>query len=351
MSENLTPLVGMDFPELTALVTAAGQPPFRAKQLHHWLYRLGTREFSEMTNLAKVFREWLEGHCVTGLPRVVDRRESAEDETVKLLLELSDGELVESVLMRERDWWTVCVSSQVGCALGCTFCTTGAGGFRRDLTCGEIVGQVIEARRLVPDGEFLRNIVFMGMGEPLLNPTAVTGALRILTDPDGMAVASRRITLSTAGIVPELRRLSEKDLGINIAISLHGVCDEERNKIMPIGRRWPIAEILAACREFGLRPRRRITFEYVLLGGVNDSDAHARALGKLLRGMPCKINLIPYNPSKVLPYRRPSMDRVNRFQDILLHQNYTVCVRFSKGLDVDGACGQLAGRHRNGADS
>ncbi len=341
-----TVLVGMDLAQLTELVKDAGQSAFRAKQVYRWIYKLGARDFECMTNLAKPFRAWLDEHCVVGLPAVLEERRSTEDETVKLLIGLADGCVVESVLMRERDWWTVCVSSQVGCAMGCAFCTTGMGGFRRNLTCGEIVGQVIEARRRVPEGDCLRNIVFMGMGEPLLNAAAVTAALRLLMDPDGMAVAARRITVSTCGIVPELRKLSEEDLGINIAISFSGVCDTERNAIMPIGKKYPIEQILAVCREFDLRPRRRITFEYVLLGGVNDSDAHAHKLAKVLRGLHCKVNLIPYNPNPALPFKRPSADRVERFRAILSGHNFTVCTRLSKGLDVDGACGQLAGKYR-----
>lgn len=345
-------VLGMTLQQLTDLVTQqAGQPAFRAKQLHHWLYKHGSRSFDEMTNLAKSFRDWLNEHCFVGIPEIVELRRSSQDESVKMLFHLDDGELVESVLMKERDWWTVCVSSQAGCPLGCAFCTTGMGGFRRNLTRAEIVAQVLEARKLVPSDSFLRNIVFMGMGEPLLNYDEVTTAISLITDPDGMAMAARRITLSTSGIVPELRRLFEGDFGIKIAISLSGVRDEERNEIMPIGKKWGIGDILAVCRSFEINRRMPVTFEYVLLGGLNDSDAHALALAKLLRGFPCKINIIPYNPNGVLPYKRPSMDRVDRFRNILLSHNYTCATRISKGLDVDGACGQLAGRHRKPSGS
>ena len=335
------PLLGLNLAELTAILKEAGFPAFRAKQLHHWLYRIGSRDFAEMLNLAKPFRQWLGEQFAVGLPEVAAVREAA-DGSRKILFRLGDNETVEAVLMPERDWWTVCVSSQVGCALGCAFCVTGLGGWRRDLAAHEILGQIIEAGRLVPDGEILRNVVFMGMGEPMLNLDAVIRAARILVDPDAMAFAARRVTISTAGVVPGIERLGAEDLGVNIAISLNSVSDDLRDRLMPINRKYSIESLLAACRAFPLRNRRRITFEYVLLGGVNDSEAEARELAHLLHAMPGKINLIPWNPDPRLGFERPSEESVARFQQILLSKHFTACVRNSKGLDVGAACGQLA---------
>ncbi|MCX7717076.1 MAG: 23S rRNA (adenine(2503)-C(2))-methyltransferase RlmN [Candidatus Sumerlaeaceae bacterium] len=335
-------LLGRSLAELTALVTAAGAPPFRAKQLHHWLYRRGALNFAEMHNLARDFRAWLEAHTEIGHISLATIRESA-DGTRKLLFRLHDNRTVESVLIRERNWWTLCVSSQVGCAVDCKFCMTGFGGYQRQMTTAEILSQIILAARHANGGEYPRNVVFMGMGEPMLNLDAVLPALRAITDPDGMAIAARRVTVSTAGILPGIERLGEADLGVNIAISLNASNDRTRTEIMPINKVYPLERLLSACRAFPLQRRKRITFEYVLLGGLNDSDSDARALVRLLHGLRCKLNLIPWNPDPHLPFKRPSEDRVRRFQQILLDHHFTVSIRYSKGLDVGGACGQLAG--------
>lgn len=335
-------LLGMDLPTLTSVVTGSGFPAFRARQLYHWLYKRAALGFDEMHNLAKEFRAWLNENCTLGFPEIVQVNE-AEDGSKKVLLRLGDGNLVESVLMRERDWFTLCLSSQVGCALACRFCMTGYGGFRRQMTSAEIISQVLLTRRLVHGNEYPRNLVFMGMGEPMLNLGQVIPVIRILTDPDGAAIAARRVTVSTAGIAPGIERLAKEGLGVNIAISLNAPGDALRSKIMPVNRQYPIEVVLEACMGFPLKHRRRITFEYVLLAGVNDSEEHARRLAALLRGLPCKINLIPWNPDLRLPFRRPEEDTIQRFQQYLLDRCYTVSVRHSKGLDVNAACGQLAG--------
>jgi 23S rRNA (adenine2503-C2)-methyltransferase len=332
----------MGLPELTALVTASGAPAFRAKQLHHWLYRRGALDFREMHNLARDFRAWLEANTEIGHISLVTIRQSA-DGTRKLLFRLRDGRIVESVLIRERNWWTLCVSSQVGCAVDCKFCMTGFGGFQRQMTTAEILSQIMLAARHANGGAYPRNVVFMGMGEPMLNLDEVIPALRAITDPDGMAIAARRVTVSTSGILPGIRRLGDADLGVNIAISLNAPNDRLRSEIMPINKVYPLEKLLAACRAFPLKRRRRITFEYVLLGGLNDSDADARALVRLLHGLRCKLNIIPWNPDPHLPYKRPTDDRVAAFQQVLLDHGFTVSIRYSKGLDVAGACGQLAG--------
>lgn len=334
-------LLGLDAAALSALVKDAGFPVFRARQLHGWLYRQAATSFEEMRNLPADFRAALAARFELGHATIAEVRESA-DGSRKLLFSLADRRIVEGVLMPERDWFTMCISSQVGCAVGCTFCMTGFGGFQRHMTTAEILSQVLLAKRLV-HGAFPRNLVFMGMGEPMLNLDAVIPAVRVMTDPDGMALSPRRITVSTAGVLPGIEELGAADLGVNIAISLNAPDDDLRDEIMPINRRYPIRSLLDACRRFPLRARRRITFEYVLLGGLNDSADHARRLAKLLRGLPCKLNLIPWNPAPHLPFRRPPEENVRRFQQVLLDHFFTVSVRYSKGADVGAACGQLAG--------
>ncbi|MGI8907353.1 MAG: 23S rRNA (adenine(2503)-C(2))-methyltransferase RlmN [Candidatus Sumerlaeaceae bacterium] len=338
-----TPLLGMDLSQLSELLAAGGFPAFRAKQVYQWLYRHAALSFEEMKNLPKDVRLWLSEHCEIGHSEIAEIRGSAEDGSQKLLFRLRDGKIVESVLMQDRDWQTLCVSSQVGCAVACTFCMTGFGGFRRHMTCGEILSQFLLAKRMVNKGVSPRNIVFMGMGEPMLNLDQVIPALRLLIDSDGMDVSPRRITVSTSGILPGIERLGQADTGVNIAISLNASNDEFRNQIMPINKAYPTASLLEACRAFPLKSRRRITFEYVLLGGLNDKRENAKELAALLRGLPCKINLIPWNPDSHLPYQRPSEESVRRFQQYLLDQHFTVSVRYSKGMDIGAACGQLAG--------
>lgn len=341
-THSKTTLLGLDLAQLRELVVGAGFPAFRAKQLHHWLYRKAALSFGEMHNLARDFRAWLQENCEIGHCEIAEVRHSA-DGSKKVLFRLGDGQIVEGVLMPEKDWFTLCISSQVGCAVGCTFCMTGFGGFRRQMTAAEILSEVLLTQRLVHDGELPRNLVFMGMGEPMLNLDQVIPAIRLLVDSEAIAIAARRITVSTSGIIPGIRRLGEANLGVNIAISLNASNNEFRTSIMPINRSYPIEALLDACREFPLHQRRRITFEYVMLDGLNDCIADARELANLLRGMRCKINLIPWNPDPHLPYRRPSEEKIRRFQQHLLDVFFTVSVRYSKGVDIGAACGQLAG--------
>lgn len=335
-------LLGQTLDELTALVTGAGYPAFRARQVHHWLYKRHATTFAQMHNLARDFRAWLETRCEIGHAEIAAIREST-DGSKKILFRLSDGKVVESVLMPERDWFTLCLSSQVGCAVGCTFCMTGFGGFQRQMTRSEIVSQVILTAREVHGGRLPRNLVFMGMGEPLLNTGELLPALRVLTDPDAVAVAARRVTVSTSGILPGIERLAEESLDVQLAISLNGSNNTIRSEIMPINRKYPIEDLLETCRRFPLKRRRRVTFEYVLLKGLTDGIEHARELAALLRGLPCKINLIPWNPDPHLPYERPGEESIQAFQQYLLDQWFTVSVRYSKGVDIGAACGQLAG--------
>lgn len=336
--------------QLIEYVESLGQPPFRGKQIMGWLYRHGITEFSQMTDLAKVFRQVLEKKCCFSHFKdpLIER---AEDGCVKFGFHLADNNIVESVLIPEPDRNTLCISSQVGCAMKCTFCLTGTMGFTRNLSPGEIVNQICGVRDFLltqPEEERsgpkeISNVVFMGMGEPLNNMKNVLTSLSIMTDPRGLNLAGRRITVSTCGIAPKLRELGEKTT-VNLAISLHAADDEIRKKLMPVNDRYPINELLDACRDFPMPKRKRIMFEYILLKDINDSDKQARQLAKKLRKIPCKINLLPYNESPDLPYKSPDSDRILAFQEILRQAHYSVFIRNSRGSDISAACGQLAGK-------
>ncbi len=331
----------MERAELVDLAAEMGEKPFRGRQLYVQIYRRKAGSFAEMTDLAQSFRRRLEEHYCLILPEI-QRRSDSQDGTVKLLLRLEDGQFVESVFIPEENRDTLCISSQVGCDVGCTFCLTARMGFRRNLTPGEIVGQVLRMIRegLVRDNGF--NIVFMGMGEPLYNYRNVMKAFRLLTDPDGMNLSYRKITVSTSGIVPVLRRMAHEPVLPNLAISLNASDPGTRDRLMPVNRKWGMAELMEVLREFPLEPRRRITIEYVLLRDENDSPEDAHKLAELLRGLPVKINLIPYNSNPGLPHRRPEPERVGRFQAVLSKYHLASFVRRTRGADVSAACGQLA---------
>ena len=341
-----TNLIGLGRDELSAALAGLGLPPFRTGQVWHWLYHRGTTDFADMTTLAKPLREQLAERFVVERPAVAERHDSA-DGTIKWLLEFADGNQAETVFIPETDRGTLCLSSQVGCTLNCAFCHTGTQRLVRNLTPGEIVGQVMLARDAL--GEWpsstedrrLTNVVLMGMGEPLYNFDNVRTALGVLMDNEGICIGRRRITLSTAGVVPMIRRAGA-ETGAMLAISLHAVTDELRDVLVPINRKYPIAELLDACREFAaLDNSRRITFEYVLLKGVNDSPDDARALARLIRGIPAKINLIPFNPWPGAPYECPDDAAVAKFAEVLTGEGYTAPVRRPRGRDIMAACGQL----------
>ena len=339
-------LRSLRLPELERLLQTLGERPFRARQLYRWLHRAGAASLAEMTDLPAVLRRRLgEIASLDTLEMAAERR--SRDGAIKWTWRTGDGKLVESVYMPEPGRKTLCVSSQAGCALGCTFCLTGTAGLSRHLTPGEIVDQVARAnRRLVELGEGrpprpLTNLVFMGMGEPLHNYRALAAALDILLSEDGLNFSHRRVTVSTSGLVPQMRRLGE-ETEVKLAVSLNATTDEVRDRLMPVNRRWPLAELLAACRAFPMRRGRRITFEYVLLRGVNDSDEDAERLARLVRGIPAKVNLIPYNPSPGLPFAAPDQARVTAFQEILVARHVTAVVRRNRGRDISAACGQLA---------
>ena len=339
-------LVGLGRAELAAAMAEFGAEPFRARQLWHWIYQRGAVDFAAMTNLAKPFRERLAERYVLGRPDVSSAQVS-QDGTRKWLLRFADGQEVETVHIPEEDRGTLCVSSQVGCTLTCRFCHTGTQRLVRNLGAAEIVGQVMLARDAL--GEWpspqqdrqLTNIVLMGMGEPLYNFDNVAAAMKIVMDPEGLAISRRKITLSTAGVVPMIARCGN-ELGVNLAISLHAVRDDVRDVLVPLNRKYKIAELLDACRTYpGSSNARRITFEYVMLKGVNDSPAEARELVRLLRGIPAKVNLIPFNPWPGAPYECSSDAAIAAFSDVVFAAGYSAPVRTPRGRDILAACGQL----------
>jgi 23S rRNA (adenine2503-C2)-methyltransferase len=325
--------------EIVTLVEGWGEPAFRGRQVAAWVYQRGVRDFAAMTDLAKPLRARLAEEAVVAVPEVVDRARS-RDGSQKLVLRLADGRTVHAVLMPDDDRLTLCVSTQVGCGYGCTFCYTGTMGLVRNLTAGEIVGQVFAARE-VAGAERLTHVVYMGMGEPLANYAATVKSLRILTDPRGFGFSPRRITVSTVGLVQGIEKLARESLRVNLAISLHAATDEVRSRLMPINRGGGLDELLAACRRFPLPVRQRMTFEYVLLDGVNDSPEDARRLARRLSGIRAKVNLIPFNGWSDSGFRRPPLERIEDFQRALLDAGLLATVRWSKGEDVGAACGQL----------
>ena len=345
-AEGRRNLGGRDLGELAAEMAAIGAPAFRARQLWHWIYHRGATDFAVMTTLAKDFRARLAETFVIERPAIAESRHSL-DGTHKWLLRFADGQEVETVHIPEEDRGTLCVSSQVGCTLTCRFCHTGTQRLVRNLSAAEIVGQLMLARDALGewpspnDGRLISNIVLMGMGEPLYNYDSVAKALKIVMDGEGIAISRRRITLSTAGVVPMIKRCGE-ELNVNLAISLHAVNDALRDQIVPINRKYPIAELLDACRNYpGLSNARRITFEYVMLIDVNDSPAEARELVRLLRGIPAKVNLIPFNPWPGAPFDCSTDTAIKRFSDIVFAAGYASPVRTPRGQDIMAACGQL----------
>jgi 23S rRNA (adenine2503-C2)-methyltransferase len=339
-------LIGLDRGELQAALAGIGAEPFRARQVWHWIYHRGVTDCGAMTSLAKDFRARLADRFVIARPQASADTLSS-DGTRKWLLRFADGQEVETVHIPEEDRGTLCVSSQVGCTLTCRFCHTGTQGLVRNLGAAEILGQVMVARDALgewpspKDGRLLSNIVLMGMGEPLYNYENMAKALKIVMDHEGISISKRKITLSTSGVVPMIRRAGA-ELGVNLAVSLHAVTDELRDRLVPLNKKYPIAELLAALRDYpGLSNARRITFEYVMLKGVNDSPADARALVKLIAGIPAKINLIPFNPWPGAPFECSDWPVIERFGDIVNAAGYAGPIRTPRGRDILAACGQL----------
>jgi 23S rRNA (adenine2503-C2)-methyltransferase len=350
-ADGKTSLIGLERAEIAAELAALGLPAFRANQVWHWLYHRGVTDFDAMTTLAKPVRELLADKFSIARPAIT-RDQASTDGTRKWLIRMNDGQEVEAVHIPEMDRGALCVSSQVGCTLTCRFCHTGTQPLVRNLGAAEILSQILTARDALnewpapgtnPNDEtkMLTNIVMMGMGEPLYNYDNVAKALRIVMDGEGIAISKRRITLSTSGVVPMMQRCGA-ELGVNLAVSLHAVNDELRDEIMPINRKYPIAELMAACRDYpGLSNARRITFEYVMLQGLNDSTADAHELVRLLRGVPAKVNLIPFNPWPGSDFTCSPRAQINRFADILMDAGYASPIREPRGRDILAACGQL----------
>jgi len=330
----------LDRPALEAALAARGLERFRARQIFGWVYRRGVADLNAMTDLSRELRASLAADFTLTTP-VIAARERSVDGTEKFLLRLADGRQIESVFIPDAQRATFCISTQVGCAMACAFCLTGKMGLLRNLTAGEIAGQVrVLAQALDLRGKTF-NIVLMGMGEPLHNYDETMKALRILADEHGMSLPPRRVTLSTVGLLPALERLANEPIMPNLAISLHAPTDLQRGELVPINRKYGIAEIIDACKRFPLRKRSRITFEYVLLAGVNDKPEDARKLARLLGGVKSKVNLIPLNPAAGIPFERPSDRAIERFAQILAERGVTVSVRKSRGRDIRAACGQL----------
>ena len=334
-------LIGLSRAEMEGLVAAIGEPTYRGRQLFQALYHERQFDISKITTFPKSLRERLR-HEFQATLLEVERIFRSTDGTARYLLRLDDGKEVEAVYMPEERRKTLCISTQVGCPVDCKFCLTGVMGFTRNLTAGEIVGQVLRLceENHWPAGERI-NLVFMGMGEPLLNYDNVLAAVRLLADPEGIGISSLRMTLSTAGVVPGIERLGKEPVRPKLAISLNATSDALRDRIMPINRGWPLEQLLRACREFPLRAREKLTFEYVLLDGVNDSLDDARRLARLVKGIDCKINLIGLNPGPELPFRTPQDDHVLAFQQTVKRGGVPAYIRKPRGRDIFAACGQL----------
>ena len=344
MSINLLDYDGLG---LTALFAELGEKPFRATQVLRWIHRFGQSDFDAMTDIAKSLREKLKATTVIQ-PSAIVSDQISDDGTRKFLIDVGAGNAIETVFIPENDRGTLCISTQAGCALDCAFCSTGKQGFNRNLTVAEIIGQLWLANRALghdPKGErIVSNVVLMGMGEPLANFDNVVTALRLMLDDNGYGLSRRRVTLSTSGIVPAIERLREA-CPVSLAVSLHAPNDALRDQLVPINRKYPLSELLAACRRYlEVAPRDFITFEYVMLDGINDSDEDARTLVALTQDVPCKFNLIPFNPFPNSGFRRSPAERIRRFAEILLSAGIVTTTRKTRGDDIDAACGQLAGQ-------
>jgi 23S rRNA (adenine2503-C2)-methyltransferase len=350
-------LYNLTYDQLSDLLGSWGEPRFRADQVWRWLYRSLVGDFQSMANVPKSLRERLAAECDLRLLTVLAEQESASGQTRKALFRLSDGNTIESVLMSYHDRCTACISTQVGCGMGCVFCATGQGGLVRNLSAGEILAQAIyfareirekqidraseRATRAQLDSHPISNIVLMGMGEPLANYAATWQAIETLTDERGYNLGARRITLSTVGVVPAIRRLADEGLPINLAVSLHAADDDLRNELVPINRRYPLEELMAVVREYSEKTGRRVTFEFALIDGVNDQIQQAVQLVTLLQGMICHINLIPLNPTPGSALKPSTREQVSAFRDVLEGAGIAVTVRMRRGISIEAGCGQL----------
>jgi 23S rRNA (adenine2503-C2)-methyltransferase len=345
-------LLSLERTELNALLADWDQPAFRALQVWQWLYRKGVTNVDEMTNLPTALRARLANEAILAPLECRVEQRSSDRQTVKWLFGLPDGQAIEAVLMLYDERRTVCISTQAGCAMGCVFCATGQGGLRRNLTPGEIVGQLLYAQRWLMDppvdseipASQITNVVLMGMGEPLANYDRVWKALRIITDPDGIRLGARHITISTVGLAPGIRRMATEPLQVNLAVSLHAPNDALRSKLVPVDRRYPIDAVLEEVRQYISTTHRRVTFEYALMAGINDTPRLARELAGLLKGLLCHVNLIPLNPVSTSPFQPSSPEQAANFQKILEAEGIPTTMRLRRGIDIDAGCGQLRDR-------
>ena len=345
MTPDKINLLDLSYDDLVQMALDWGQPRFRAAQIWRWIYRALAIDFGEMVNLPKELRRRLAGETCVGTIKQIGLSVADDGLTEKTLFRALDGHCFESVLMRYTNRNTICASSQIGCPIGCAFCATGQSGFVRNLTCGEIAGQVLHfARQLRKEDARLTNVVFMGMGEPMLNYDAVWRAIANLNDAQGLALGSRRFTISTAGVVPGIERLAREPRTVRLAISLHAPDNALRDELVPINRRYPLEDLMLASRFYVERTGRRVTFEYALVDGVNDTDEQARRTAELLLGLACHVNLMPLNPTAGCVHKPSSRERVLRFQEILIKRGIQTTVRARRGLSIQAGCGQLRGR-------
>ncbi len=336
-------LLDFDRKGLQDFFVERGEKPFRATQLLKWIYQEGVEDFEQMTNLSKSLRAHLHEHCHMATPEIVVEQ-IATDGTRKWAMQTHCGNRVETVFIPEEGRGTLCVSSQIGCALACTFCSTAQQGFNRNLTTSEIIGQVLVAQKRLGSGKRITNVVMMGMGEPLLNFDNVVAAMHLMMDDFAFGLSKRRVTISTSGVVPAMYRLTQV-CDVSLAVSLHAVTDELRDQLVPINKKYPLKELMEACRDNAkIAPRRTITFEYVMLDGINDSMQDAQGLIRLLKAVPSKLNLIPFNPFPGSSYRCSSNTTINRFKTLLNDAGIVTTVRKTRGEDIDAACGQLVGQ-------
>ncbi len=349
-SPSLVNVLDLAPDELRKKFETLGIEPYRADQILQWIYEKGVYNFEKMTNLSLGLREKLKKDFVLALPESIDKERSGDDKSTKLLLKLKDGNLVETVYIPSDDRHTVCVSSQVGCKFHCAFCASGQNGFFRNLTSGEIVSQVLMARD-VSANKKITNIVFMGIGEPFDNYKEVMKAVRTLNSKNAFHIGARKITISTCGVIPKIEALVGENLQVELSVSLHGPNDTVRSAIMPVNNAYPVKSLIDACKQYVKKTKRVITFEYILVKGVNASEKEARELSRLLKGLLCKVNLIPYNPIQEFAHDAPAYEEIVRFQKILQNGGIKTTVRFSKGRDIQAACGQLRSVHANDTKS
>ncbi|MGB9597416.1 MAG: 23S rRNA (adenine(2503)-C(2))-methyltransferase RlmN [Candidatus Poribacteria bacterium] len=332
-------------PELEEIMLSWGEKRYRARQLMLWIYHKRAKSFDQMTDISKAFRSKLNDLAYISGFKTLAKEQSSIDKTTKYLFELEDGEKIESVLMYDEDRVTCCVSSQIGCRQGCAFCATGASGFVRNLSPSEIINQIMEIEADLGEGKSITNVVLMGMGEPFANYENVLKAIKLMNASEGLMIAARKITVSTSGLVPQIRQFTAEGTQVGLAISLNATTDELRNRLMPNNRRYPINEVLSACKEWALTINRWLTVEYILMKDLNDSPEDANRLCKLLHGIPSKVNLIIYNPVDGLPFERPNAKSVEQFRQILADKHFVATIRESKGIDISAACGQLKVKH------